>query len=99
MRVFHLTCAASCLFAVAAAMIVAPAVAEPVQPVPVADAATVGLWRFQEGQGDRSASAVQGPAAVLHGATWVPGPKASPWPRIPDTCRSPTIRPCVQSAP
>jgi len=72
MRMLPLPCVCSCSLALVVAM-VAPAAAEPVQATPAADAATVGLWRFQEGQGDRVACAVNAPAATLHGATWVPG--------------------------
>jgi polysaccharide biosynthesis protein PslG len=58
----------------AAAILAAVASAEPVPTVPTADAATTGLWLFQEGQGDRVASAIKdGPAGKVHGATWVPG--------------------------
>jgi hypothetical protein len=51
----------------------APSAAEPVQTALTADAATVGLWRFREGRGDRVACDVKSPPAILHGATWVPG--------------------------
>ncbi|MGA2033908.1 MAG: LamG-like jellyroll fold domain-containing protein [Thermoguttaceae bacterium] len=59
--------------ALAAAMITAPSAAEPVQTALTADTATVGLWRFREGRGDRVACEVKAPPAILHGATWVPG--------------------------
>ena len=56
------------------AILAAMACAEVVPTLPTADASTVGLWLFQEGQGDRVASAIQdGPAGKVHGATWVPG--------------------------
>ena len=72
MRTTHFACACWCSVALAVAMTAWPAAAEPVQTALTADAATVGLWRFQEGEGDRVA-AVAGPAATVHGATWVPG--------------------------
>ena len=84
-----------CLATVLTAIIVVPAAAEPVQRTFAPDAATVGLWRFEEGQGDSSV-AVKGPAAILHGATWVPGMDAyalamhSGYVAIPD---DPALRP------
>ncbi len=71
MRVSYLLGVGSC--ALAATMIAAPSAAEPVQTALTADAATVGLWRFREGQGERVACEVKAPPAILHGATWVPG--------------------------
>ena len=61
-------------FVTVTAILAATASAEAVPTVPTADASTVGLWLFQEGQGDRVASAIKdGPAGKVHGATWVPG--------------------------
>ena len=58
----------------ATVILAASACAEPVPTMPSADASTVGLWLFQEGQGDRVASAISGgPAGRVHGAAWVPG--------------------------
>ena len=71
MRMSYLLGVGSCTLA--AAMLAAPSAAEPVQTVLTADTATVGLWRFHEGQGDRVACEVKAPPALLHGATWVPG--------------------------
>ena len=73
MRRLRLDSVSSCVLGLAAALIAAPVAAETVQVMPAADAATVGLWRFQEGQGDRVACEGKAPAATLHGATWVPG--------------------------
>ncbi len=69
MRMSYLLGVGSC----ALAMLAAPAAAEPVETALTADAATVGLWRFREGQGERVACEVKAPPAILHGATWVPG--------------------------
>ncbi len=71
MRMPYLLGVGSC--ALAATMIAVPSAAEPVQMALTADTATVGLWRFREGRGDRVACEVKVPAAILHGATWVPG--------------------------
>ena len=58
----------------ATAILAAAAYAQSVPTVPTADASTVGLWLFQEGHGDRVASAIKGgPAGKVHGAIWVPG--------------------------
>jgi len=65
------TCA--CLFAVGAAVTAASAAGEPVPATLVPDTATVGLWSFQEGQGERVACATKAPGGTLHGAVWVPG--------------------------
>ena len=56
-----------------AAMAATRVVAEPVQATPTVDENTVGLWRFQEGQGDRVAGEAGAPEGVLHGAAWVVG--------------------------
>ena len=56
-------------FVTVTAILAATASAEAVPTVPTADASTVGLWLFQEGQGDRVASAIKdGPAGKVHGA-------------------------------
>ncbi len=73
MRTWHRGLLCSCALGVAFAIAASPVGAEPVQTTLTADANTVGLWRFQEGQGDRSACEGGAPAAVLRGATWVPG--------------------------
>jgi hypothetical protein len=84
------------LLAVGGVMTVAPAAGEAVPAVLVADAATVGLWSFQEGQGARVACATRAPAGTLHGAIWVPGREGyavstrSGYVTIPD---DPAIRP------
>ena len=83
MRMWHLGLFCSCSLVVALA--VPPAAAELVQTTLTADAHTVGLWRFQEGHGNRSASGGRAPAALLRGATWVPGARVSPWPCTPAT--------------
>ena len=61
MRRLRLDGVSSCVLAIAAALLATPVAAEPVQASPTADAATVGLWRFQEGQGDRVACEVKAP--------------------------------------
>ncbi len=71
MKLLH--CFLTCSPIIAAGMLAAGAAAQSVPASLDADAATVGLWRFQEGEGNTSACAVKGPAATLHGATWVPG--------------------------
>jgi len=68
-----LRCLLACSPIITAGVLAARAAAEPVPTSLTADAATVGLWRFQEGEGNTSACEVKGPAATLHGATWVPG--------------------------
>jgi hypothetical protein len=68
-----LHCFLSCSPIIAAGVLAAGAAAQPAPTSRDADAATVALWRFQEGEGDTSACETKGPAAVLHGATWVPG--------------------------
>jgi len=76
--------------------IAARAAAEPVPAVPTADAATLGLWKFQEGQGDRVACEGKAPAGKIHGAEWVPGRDGfalatqAGWMDIPD---DPALRP------
>lgn len=73
MRKRHSTGACLCLMAVLGATAATRVVAEPVQATPTVDENTVGLWRFQEGQGDRVAGEAGAPAGVLHGAAWVMG--------------------------
>ena len=73
MRTSYLTRTCLCSLAVMATLIATRVVAEPVQVTPTVDANTVGLWRFQEGQGDQVAGEAGAPAGILHGATWVPG--------------------------
>jgi polysaccharide biosynthesis protein PslG len=75
MRVRHLTRSCLCALAVLTTIVATRVAAEPVQATPTVDANTVGLWRFQEGQGDRVAGEAGAPAGKLHGATWVPGRK------------------------
>lgn len=85
-----------CVLAVAASQIAARAAAEPVPVPPVPDPATLGLWRFQEGRGDRVACEGKAPAATMHGAVWVPGREGfaaathAGYVEIPD---APTLRP------
>lgn len=96
MRIGHPALLCSCALVGAFVIAGSPAAAEPVQTTLRADANTVGLWRFQEGQGDRSACEGRAPAAVLRGATWVPGRDGfalamhSGYVTIPD---DPSIRP------
>ncbi len=96
MRRLRFNCVCSCVLPILAAMLATPVAAEPVPVTPAADAATLGLWRFQEGQGDRVACEGKAPAATLHGATWVPGRDAfavathSGYVTIPD---DPALRP------
>ena len=66
-------CFLTCSPIIVVGMLAAGAAAQSVPGSLHADAATVGLWRFQEGEGNSSACEGKGPAAVLHGATWVPG--------------------------
>jgi hypothetical protein len=73
MKLSRRACAIACSSVIATGLLAAGAAAEPEPPSLTADAATVGLWRFQEGEGNTSACAVEGPAATLHGAAWVPG--------------------------
>ncbi len=74
MRISHYGLLCLCFVAVVAAMRTTQAAAEPVQTLLTADAHTVGLWLFKEGQGPDSVCEVKGmPPAVLKGATWVPG--------------------------
>jgi len=47
--------------------------AESLTGPPVVDEATTALWRFREGQGDRTACETKAPAAVLKGVQWAPG--------------------------
>jgi hypothetical protein len=63
----------TCSFVIAAGVLASRAAAESAPTSLTADAGTVGLWRFQEGEGKTSVCAVKGPAATLNGATWVPG--------------------------
>jgi hypothetical protein len=51
----------------------ASAAGEPVPATLTADSATMGLWSFQEGQGERVAGTAGAPVGTLHGAVWVPG--------------------------
>ena len=96
MRRLRFACVCSFSLALSTAIHPAWAAAEPVQASLSADAATVGLWRFQEGQGNTSAAAVKAPAAILHGAAWVPGREGfavatgSGYVSIPD---APALRP------
>ena len=83
MRMWHRGLLCSCALEVAFAIAASPAAAEPVQTTFTADANTVGLWRFQEGQGVSIGLRGPPPEAVLCGATWVPGATASPWPCNP----------------
>ena len=84
MRMMQLTRACLCSLAVTTIM-AGRTTAEPVQATLGADAHTVGLWLFSEGQGNSSACAVKGPPVDLHGATWTPGAKALRWRCIPGT--------------
>ncbi len=73
MRPWQLRCVLICSLSIAAGGIGLRADGEPVPVSLAADAATAGLWRFREGEGNVSACEVKGPAATLHGAVWVPG--------------------------
>jgi hypothetical protein len=73
MRLWRRACVIACSFVIADGVLASGAAAEPVPASLTADAGTVGLWRFQEGEGETSVCAVKGPAATLHGATWVLG--------------------------
>lgn len=60
--------------AIVTLLLTARAAAEPVQTSFTVDANTTALYLFKEGQGTSSACEVGGvPAAVLNGASWVPG--------------------------
>jgi hypothetical protein len=73
MRLLRYACVIACSLVIVAGLFPARAAAAPVPTSLTADAATVGLWRFQEGEGETSVCEAKGPAATLHGATWVPG--------------------------
>ena len=75
MRMLHHAYVCLSSLAVVAAVLTAPAAAEPVQVSPTVDANTTALYRFKEGTGTTTACQVTGvPAGTFYGgAGWVPG--------------------------